>query len=104
MVAREAEHAGSTVLYGSCSEDLGAPYEPFLESLGHAVTHLSTDVLAAQVEVHGDVLTRLNGRPLDQPADLIALVRKYPPGQAVTVIYQRGGVSHTVPVTLTWTR
>jgi putative serine protease PepD len=48
----------------------------------------------------GDVLTRLNGLPLDQPADLIALVRMYPPGQAVTVIYQRGGGSHTVSVTL----
>src|SRR6202035_2908012 len=59
VVAREAEHAGGTVLYGSCSEDLGAPYEPFLESLGHAVSHLPAGVLAAQVEVHGDVLTKL---------------------------------------------
>jgi putative serine protease PepD len=48
----------------------------------------------------GDVLTRLDGRPLDQPADLIALVRKYPPGQAVTVIYQRAAGPHTVSVTL----
>jgi putative serine protease PepD len=48
----------------------------------------------------GDVLTRLNGRPLDQPADLIALVRKYPPGAAVTVVYQRDGDTHTTQVTL----
>jgi putative serine protease PepD len=48
----------------------------------------------------GDILTRLNGRPLDQPADLIALVRKYAPGQAVTVVYQRGGAAHTAQVTL----
>jgi putative serine protease PepD len=48
----------------------------------------------------GDILTRINGRPLDQPADLIALVRKYAPGQSVTVIYQRGGGPHTVQVTL----
>lgn len=48
----------------------------------------------------GDILTRLNGRPLDQPADLIALVRKYAPGQAVTIAYQRGGAAHTVQVTL----
>ena len=59
LVAREAALLGATVLYGSCSEDLGAPYEPFLESLGPAVTHLPADVLAAQVEAHGDVLTRL---------------------------------------------
>jgi len=48
----------------------------------------------------GDILTRLNGRPLDQPADLIALVRKYAPGQAVTIAYQRGGTAHTAQVTL----
>jgi Predicted secreted protein containing a PDZ domain len=46
------------------------------------------------------VLTRINGRPLDQPADLIALVRKYAPGQSVTVVYQRGGGPHTAQVTL----
>ena len=48
----------------------------------------------------GDILTRLDGRPLDQPADLIALVRKYAPGQAVTIAYQRGGTAHTAQVTL----
>ena len=48
----------------------------------------------------GDVLTRINGRPLDQPADLIALVRKYAPGQSVTVVYQRSGGAHTAQVTL----
>jgi putative serine protease PepD len=48
----------------------------------------------------GDVLTRINGRPLDQPADLIALVRKYAPGQSVAVVYQRDGGPHTAQVTL----
>jgi putative serine protease PepD len=48
----------------------------------------------------GDILTKLNGRPLDQPVDLIALIRKYPPGQSVTVTYQRGGAPHTAQVTL----
>jgi putative serine protease PepD len=48
----------------------------------------------------GDVLTRVNGRPLDQPTDLIALVRKCAPGQTVTVAYQRGGASYNAQVTL----
>jgi putative serine protease PepD len=48
----------------------------------------------------GDVITRIDNVPLVQPADLIALVRKYPPGQAVTVQYQRDGGPHSVQVTL----
>jgi putative serine protease PepD len=48
----------------------------------------------------GDVLTRLDGRPLDEPADLIALVRKYAPGTAVKVEYVRGGAHLTTQVTL----
>lgn len=48
----------------------------------------------------GDVLVSLNGRPLQQPLDLIALVRKYAPGTVVTVEYRRGGVSDRVSVTL----
>jgi putative serine protease PepD len=49
----------------------------------------------------GDVITRLQGVPLDQPGDLIALVRKYAPGAGVKVDYQRDGVVHTAQVTLT---
>ena len=48
----------------------------------------------------GDVLVSLNGRPLQQPLDVIALVRKHPPGAVVTVEYRRGGVSKRVSVTL----
>ncbi|HEY2302014.1 MAG TPA: BTAD domain-containing putative transcriptional regulator [Acidimicrobiales bacterium] len=75
LVAREAEPVGTNVLYGSCSEDLGAPYEPFLEALGHAATHLPTDVLAAQVEAHGDVLTRL----------VPEMARRFPVGPASAI-------------------
>jgi putative serine protease PepD len=48
----------------------------------------------------GDVLLRLDGRPLTEPADVIALVRKQPPGAAVVVDYQRGGAEEQVSVTL----
>jgi putative serine protease PepD len=48
----------------------------------------------------GDVVTRINGDALEQPTDLIALVRMYPPGQAVSVQYQRDGSTQTVQVTL----
>lgn len=48
----------------------------------------------------GDLLTSLDGRPLQQPLDVIALVRKHPPGAVVSVEYRRGGASDRVSVTL----
>src|SRR5262249_35969174 len=49
--------------------------------------------------VAGDVVIKLQGVPLDQPGDLIALVRKYPPGTSVKVDYLRDGAPHTAQVT-----
>lgn len=48
----------------------------------------------------GDVLVRFDGRPLEEPTDLIALVRKQPPGSVVTVEYRRGGAERGATVTL----
>jgi putative serine protease PepD len=48
----------------------------------------------------GDIVLKLQGTPLSDSTDLIALVRKYPPGTSVTVAYQRNGASRTAQVTL----
>ncbi|SCG44161.1 putative serine protease PepD [Micromonospora inositola] len=48
----------------------------------------------------GDVILRLNGRPMTEPTDLVALVRKYAPGSVVTVEYQRGSARQNASVTL----
>lgn len=48
----------------------------------------------------GDILVRLDGRPLTEPTDLIALVRKHPPGAVVVVDYRRGGAVRSASVTL----
>lgn len=48
----------------------------------------------------GDVVVKLSGRPVEEPTDLIALVRKYAPGSVVTVEYQRGGSTQAISVTL----
>jgi S1-C subfamily serine protease len=37
------------------------------------------------------VLTRISGAQLEEPGDLIALVRKYAPGTGVSVEYTRDG-------------
>ncbi|WP_207922838.1 trypsin-like peptidase domain-containing protein [Micromonospora sp. KC606] len=48
----------------------------------------------------GDVILRLNGRPMTEPTDLIALVRKFAPGSVVTVEYRRGASQQNASVTL----
>jgi putative serine protease PepD len=48
----------------------------------------------------GDLLVSYNHRPLSEPNDLIALVRKTAPGEVVPVTYKRGSTSHNVEVTL----
>ncbi|NJP35604.1 S1C family serine protease [Micromonospora thermarum] len=48
----------------------------------------------------GDVILKLNGRPMTEPTDLIALVRKFAPGSVVTVEYRRGSSQQNTSVTL----
>ncbi|WP_372495068.1 S1C family serine protease [Micromonospora phytophila] len=48
----------------------------------------------------GDVILKLNGRPMTEPTDLIALVRKFAPGSVVTVEYRRGSDRQNASVTL----
>jgi putative serine protease PepD len=48
----------------------------------------------------GDVLTKLDGHPLQDGTDLIALVRKRAPGSVVAVQYRRGTKTASASVTL----
>ncbi|XVQ12767.1 S1C family serine protease [Spirillospora sp. CA-255316] len=48
----------------------------------------------------GDVITKVDGRPIEDATDLIALIRSKAPGDRLKVTYQRGGRETTVDVTL----
>ncbi|MEU5527524.1 trypsin-like peptidase domain-containing protein [Micromonospora chersina] len=48
----------------------------------------------------GDVVLRLDGHPMNDPTDLVALVRKYAPGSVVKVEYRRGSNRQNASVTL----
>jgi putative serine protease PepD len=48
----------------------------------------------------GEVLVKLNGVPLNEPTDLIALVRKYAPGESVSLAVRRSNGTQNVQVTL----
>jgi class 3 adenylate cyclase/tetratricopeptide (TPR) repeat protein len=57
--ALEVHAAGATVLYGRSDEDLGVPYQPWIEALGHLVAHAPLGVLEAHVADRGAHLARL---------------------------------------------
>jgi putative serine protease PepD len=48
----------------------------------------------------GDVVLRIGGDPVEEPNDLIALIRKYAPGSVVSVDYIRSGARLAAQVTL----
>ena len=58
-VARRAHDAGAVVLYGRCQEDVGIPYEPWIEALSHYARTGPLPVLRGHVRRHGAELARL---------------------------------------------
>lgn len=40
VVAQDGHRSGATVLYGRCDRDLGLPYQPWREAVGHLVDHV----------------------------------------------------------------
>ncbi len=77
QLARTAFEAGACVLLGRCDEDLGVPYGPFVEALGHYVAHAPEELLRSHVEEYGGELAkivpalarRLDELPTAQSAD-----------------------------------
>jgi class 3 adenylate cyclase len=57
--ARIAHREGAVVLFGSCDEDIGLPYRPFVEALRHCVAHASDEVLKLHVREHQGELLRI---------------------------------------------
>ncbi len=57
--ALEVHATGATVLYGRCEEDLGVPYQPWTQALGHLVREAPLRVLERYTERFGGDLARL---------------------------------------------
>jgi DNA-binding SARP family transcriptional activator/tetratricopeptide (TPR) repeat protein len=68
---------GASVLYGRCDEDMGIPYQPWVEALRHLAVHTPGLFLAEDVAEHARELVRLvpelarhrGGRPPGPPGD-----------------------------------
>jgi class 3 adenylate cyclase/tetratricopeptide (TPR) repeat protein len=55
--ARSAHRQGANVLLGTCDEDIGHPYRPFVEALRHYLLSAPDEILLQHVrEHHGDLL------------------------------------------------
>jgi class 3 adenylate cyclase len=57
--AAQAYEQGALVVYGRSDEDLGVPYQPWIEALGQLVAASSDEILAAHVADRGAHLARL---------------------------------------------
>ncbi len=71
-LALQAHGEGATVLYGRCDEDLGVPYQPWVQALGYLVKEIPQTVLDAHVERFGGELARLVPALRDRVPDLPA--------------------------------
>lgn len=49
---------GTTVLFGSCQEDVGSPYQPWTMALSHLVRHCSSEIVDGLSAVHAGALRR----------------------------------------------
>ncbi|MGH8974531.1 MAG: ATP-binding protein [Acidimicrobiia bacterium] len=58
-VATAVHEQGATVLAGRCDEDLGVPYQPFVEALRHFVDHTRGEDLRERLGRYGGELVRL---------------------------------------------
>lgn len=58
-IALAAHREGGVVLLGTCDEDLGLPYQPFVEALRHLVTTAPVEELTGALAERGGELVRL---------------------------------------------
>jgi len=75
-LARTVHDEGATVLAGRCDEDLGVPYQPFVESLRHFVDQCSP--LADRLGRYGGELVRLVPEVAERAPGLPAPLRTDP--------------------------
>jgi len=75
-LARLVHDDGATVLAGRCDEDLGVPYQPFVEALRHFVDH--APALTGRLGRYGGELVRVLPELAELAPDLPAALRSDP--------------------------
>jgi class 3 adenylate cyclase len=69
-LSSKAHAEGGIVLAGRCDEDLGVPYQPFVEALRHFVDHVPPDELRVRLGRFGGELSRLVPELTERARDL----------------------------------
>jgi class 3 adenylate cyclase len=69
-LARHVHEDGGVVLAGRCDEDMGVPYQPFVEALRHFVDHAPPSELLPRLGRYGGELVRLVPELVDRQPDL----------------------------------
>ncbi len=72
------EEGGGIVLAGRCDEDLGVPYQPFVEALRHFVDHTPLEHLGGRLGRYGGELVRLLPEVAELLPDLAPPMRSDP--------------------------
>ena len=75
-LARQVHDEGATVLAGRCDEDLGVPYQPFVEALRHFADH--APALESRLGRYGGELARLVPELTDRVPGLAPPLRSDP--------------------------
>nr|MBA2607679.1 AAA family ATPase [Actinomycetota bacterium] len=103
-VAQRAYDDGATVLYGRCDEDVGVPYQPFVQAVGDFLRDAFDGALATVDERHLSELSRLLPQVgervagLAEPATTDADAERYLLFGAVTSFLS--GLAQAAPVVL----
>lgn len=77
-LARRVHAQGLTVLYGRCDDELGVPYQPFVEALAFVVDSFEPKDFVEVVGRHASELTRLVPRLAEHIPDLVPPVSADP--------------------------
>jgi putative serine protease PepD len=71
------------------------------ENGGALISNVTADSAAAKAELQqGDVVTKVDGKAIDDSDDLVAAVQAGTVGQKMTLTFTRNGSEQTVTVTL----
>ncbi len=103
-LARQAHVGGALVLYGRCDEDLPIPYGPFVELLGHYLTHVDDGALSVIGDDCLALLAHLAPRLRDRRPDLAEPGASDPDAErwilygAVTTLLERAAADQAVVV------
>jgi class 3 adenylate cyclase/tetratricopeptide (TPR) repeat protein len=103
--ASDAYEQGAAVVYGRCDEDLGIPYQPWIEALAQLVEGIAGRVVAAHVADRGPHLARVvpqlaKRMEVEVPASQDSDSERYVLFGCVADLLARASIEHPVLVVL----